>query len=183
MTTNSSPIISETDKNQENRTDVKAPIPFKPRFIEAAVWKRANYYSCIQKTLQYLAGSYNNPIRLSKVAAVACMEKTTFSRTFRQKTGITLHTFIQAYRISQAVNRMEASDCSITEIAFETGFNSLDTFERTFKKIAGITPSQYRLEIRRRNGLLAEMPMTAASKPNSAENSPISRERAVITRT
>jgi AraC-like DNA-binding protein len=179
MTTNSGSVLPKIDEH-EIHMEREILIPFKPRFIEADVWKRANYYSCIRKALQYLASYYDNPICLSKVAAVACMEKTTFSRTFRQKTGVTLHTFIQAYRVSQAVIRMEASDCSITEIAFETGFNSLDTFERTFKKIAGITPSRYRLEIRRRNGLLVEMTMAAASKPNNAESLPIPKEQSVI---
>lgn len=135
----------------------------KPQFIEMNVWKRANYYSCTRKVLEYLEESFDKPIRLSNMAAIACMEKTTFSRAFRQRTGITLHEFVQAYRISQAVARMETSDCSITEVAFNTGFRNLDTFARVFKKIARATPSQYRLEIRRRNGLVVSTPMETAS--------------------
>jgi len=91
------------------------------------------------------------------------MERTTFSKAFKRKTGITFHEFVRAYRVSQAVSKMEQSDCSITEIAFSMGFNSLDTFERAFKKVTGTTPSQYRLEVLRTNGLMGGPPTRAAS--------------------
>jgi len=155
--------ISSNDMKYKVVAEEEWPACNQPRFIEMDVWKRANYYSCTRKVLKYLEGSFDKPIRLPKMAAIACMEKTTFSRAFRQRTGITFHEFVQAYRISQAVARMETSDCSITEVAFNTGFSNLDTFARVFKKIARTTPSQYRLEIRRRNGLMVNTPMEAAS--------------------
>jgi two-component system response regulator YesN len=122
----------------------------KPKFIEMKTWQRVQYYSCTRKAVDYLQKSFSMPIGLQDIAGIACMEKTSFSRAFKQKTGITLRDFIQAYRISLAVTRIEESDCSITEVAFSVGFSSLDTFERVFKKIAGTTPSRYRMEILRK---------------------------------
>ncbi len=126
-----------------------------PKFIGADVWKRAQYYLSIRKSLEYLEKSFGESVGLTQMAMTACMEKTAFSRAFRRKTGITVHEFIQAYRVSQAAASIETSDRSITDIAFSVGFSSLDTFERVFKRVAGATPRSYRLEVLRANGLTA----------------------------
>jgi transcriptional regulator GlxA family with amidase domain len=157
------PAIPEITERKDSSVEEPLALGDRPRFIEMDVWKRAHYYSCTRKAVECLKRRFDKPIGLLELAEVACMEKTTFSKAFRQKTGITLHEFIQAYRVSQAASKMETSDYSITEIAFSTGFGSLDTFGRVFKKVARSTPSQYRLEIRRRNGLMPELPIKVAS--------------------
>ncbi len=124
------------------------------QFIESMVWKRATYYSCTSKAVNYLQHHIDRPLGLGDLASIACMEKTTFSRTFKNKTGMRLHAFTQAYRISQAVVHMEKTDSSITEIAFSVGFGSLDTFERVFKKVVGATPSAYKFQMLLSNGLI-----------------------------
>jgi AraC-like DNA-binding protein len=125
-----------------------------PQFIESIVWKRATYFSCTSKAVDHLQRYIDRPLGLDDLASIACMERTTFSKAFRNKTGMTLHAFIQAYRVSQAVVHMEKADSSITEIAFSVGFGSLDTFERVFKKVVGATPSAYRFQMRLNNGLI-----------------------------
>lgn len=47
-------------------------------------------------------------------------------------------------RVTRAIERMVSSDYSLTEIAFAVGFNNLVTFERTFRKVMGASPSSYR---------------------------------------
>jgi AraC-like DNA-binding protein len=125
----------------------------RPSFIDDDVWKRAHYYSSTRKAVEHLKLSFDRHTGLDELADIAAMERTTFSKTFRQRTGMALHRFVQAYRVSHAVLKMEMSDYSITEIAFSTGFVSLDTFARTFKNITGSTPSKYRLALRIRNRL------------------------------
>jgi len=124
-----------------------------PKFIGADVWRRAHYYLSIRKTVQYLERSFGESIGLTQMAMTAGMEKTAFSRAFKHKTGVTVHEFIQAYRVSEAATRMEISDCSITDVAFSVGFSNLDTFERAFKRIAWDYPRNYRLEVLRTNCL------------------------------
>lgn len=126
----------------------------KPAFVETNVWKRVKYYSCTRKALEYLEKSIDTHVDMNEMAAMACMERTAFSKAFRHKTGITPYQFVQAYRVSLAAARMEISDDSITEIAFSVGFGSLDAFGRVFKKVVGITPSQYRRELLEENGVI-----------------------------
>jgi AraC-like DNA-binding protein len=149
----------------------------RPRFIEDDVWRRVQYYSCTRKVLRHLEQVVDRPIGLREMAAIACMEKTTFSKAFKRKTGITLHEFVRAYRISQAVTKMEQSDYSITEITFSIGYSSLDTFERSFKAVTGITPTAYRSAVRRRNGLTPDPPQNGDVLSSAGENAPTIAER------
>jgi AraC-like DNA-binding protein len=125
-----------------------------PPFMGDEVWKKANYFSCSRKVIGYLEKHFDTPIDLGKMAEVACMEKHAFSKSFKRKTGITPHKFVQFYRVGQATIRMETSDDSITEVALGVGFNSLETFERVFKGVTGSSPSSYRLNALRQNGIL-----------------------------
>jgi AraC-like DNA-binding protein len=126
-----------------------------PLFINTNVWRRAKYYSCTRKAVEYLERFFDTPVGLNQLAQTACMERTSFSKAFKRRTGMTLHEFVQAYRVSCAAETMAMSDSSITDIAFKVGFSSLDTFDRAFKRVTGLTPSQYRHEILRENGLVS----------------------------
>jgi AraC-like DNA-binding protein len=81
------------------------------------------------------------------------MEKTAFSRFFTRTVGITFHDFVQQWRVAVAVDRMMTTDNSLTEIAFATGFQSMITFERAFKKLTGMPPSEFRRDLLCREGI------------------------------
>lgn len=125
-----------------------------PKLIPVAIWNRATYSVRIRAIIEFLREHLDEPFVLRKMAQVACMEKTSLSRMFKRKTGVTLREFLHVYRISRAVELMQLSDSSVTQIAFEVGFNSVGTFERAFRKTLGVTPSAYRTEILRRRELL-----------------------------
>ena len=147
-----------------------------PAFIPLQAWKRAFYFSCTRRAVEYLQEHFDSHLNLAILAEVACMERTAFSKSFKRKTGTSFRQFLQAYRISQATEIMNRSDYSITEIAYAVGFGTLSTFERAFRKTVGTTPSQYRAEVMRNNGLLlltttegiaADVATTCASKRQS----------------
>jgi AraC-like DNA-binding protein len=135
-----------------------------PRFIESDVWRKAIYFCTSRKAIQHLEGHLDEPNDLNTIASVAGMERTAFSKSFKRKTGITFHKFVQAYRVSMAVDKMQQSDESITSIAFELGFNSVATFERAFKKVTGQTPSGYRAQLIQRMGLAAHLCNSSANR-------------------
>ncbi|HEX5483690.1 MAG TPA: AraC family transcriptional regulator [Terriglobia bacterium] len=115
-----------------------------PLFIGTDVWNKAHYFSRVHRVVEYLAEHFAEPIDLQTVASVACMERTAFSKSFKQKVGITFREFLQAYRISKAVAMIANSDNPLVQIAFDVGFNNVATFDRVFKKLASDTPSHYR---------------------------------------
>lgn len=69
---------------------------------------------------------------------------------------------INTYRMEEAKRRLSAEDSAITVIAFEVGFNSIASFNRVFKELAGISPSEYR------NKNKAIVSGAAASPPQAA---------------
>ena len=94
--------------------------------------------------LDYLDEHYSEDITLEKVADVAGFSKFHFSRLFKQCSGYNFYDYICYRRIKAAEMLLLKPGSSITEVALQSGFSSLSTFNRTFKKIKGCTPSEYR---------------------------------------
>jgi AraC-like DNA-binding protein len=65
-------------------------------------------------------------------------------RVFRRHTGMSMLTYVQRQRINAAMVRLRSSTESVLSIALGCGFNDPSFFSRTFRAIAGITPSDYR---------------------------------------
>jgi AraC-like DNA-binding protein len=90
---------------------------------------------------------YLNPLlKLEHVAAMLGIAERAVSNLLNQHIGKNFNDFINGYRIRAAQKMLTDpafSHYTIAAIGFESGFNSLATFQRCFKQLAGITPSQY----------------------------------------
>ena len=100
----------------------------------------------IEKALVYINENITEKIELSTLAKIANMGKTNFSITFKKVTGMTVWEYILNTRIELAANYLiEKKDkYNITEIAFMSGFNNSAHFNKTFKKLKGKTPSDFK---------------------------------------
>ncbi len=97
----------------------------------------------LTKVIQFLNTSYQNKIELEKVADIANLHPAAFCRFFREKTGKSLSEYVNDMRISYACRLLIERKLSISQISFESGFNNLSNFNRTFKKHTGYTPTNY----------------------------------------
>ena len=97
-----------------------------------------------QKVFSYLAENYTENISLSQMAKTLGYNEKYLSHTLHNLTGIHFRRFVSFYRINRA-KKLLADDRSmnISEIAANCGFNALNTFNREFKTIVGMTPSAY----------------------------------------
>lgn len=86
---------------------------------------------------------YQGKIALEEVAQICNLTKPAFCRYFKKTTGSTFVAFLNQYRISQA-KRLLLLGKNVSETCFESGFESLSYFNRTFKKITGDNPSEYK---------------------------------------
>jgi transcriptional regulator GlxA family with amidase domain len=89
------------------------------------------------------------------VADRANLSTRTLSRRFEAETGRGVLDWIAARRIEHARALLEDTDLTVTDIAFATGFGSLDTFRRQFVRLSGTTPREYRRTFRVDPGGLA----------------------------
>lgn len=93
---------------------------------------------------EYIGQHYMEPVSLEDLAAFAGFSKYHFSRIFKAYYQTSLPEYITSVRISKAKELLENPDLSIMDVAFQSGFLSLSSFNRTFKQRNNCTPSQFR---------------------------------------
>ena len=106
------------------------------------------YYARMQRVKHFVEEHYSEKISLQRAASLACMERTSFSRFFGNKVGISFTQWLTQVRISKAMDLMKKNNATISEITHEVGFSNLRTFQRAFKKLTDLTPSQFRNKVR-----------------------------------
>ncbi len=97
----------------------------------------------IDNVYKYVMNNFSQRIELSKVAEVANMSPTAFCRYFKSRTLKTFSAFLNEIRIGNACRLLQEKQLSISEIAYQSGFNFLANFHKQFKKQIGMTPLEY----------------------------------------
>jgi len=100
--------------------------------------------SRLDLVLGYLRKNKTGTVTLEEAAAVAKMSPKSFCRFFKANTGKTLVEYLHELRIGDACRLLLESDRTISEIAFECGFNNLSNFNRRFRDRKGMTPREFR---------------------------------------
>jgi transcriptional regulator GlxA family with amidase domain len=114
------------------------------------------------------AASHENwPVR--RLARVSGVSEAHFARSFRDAFGVPPHRYLLTRRVERATALLRETDAPITEIAFETGWNSLGTFGRIFRDITGESPGEFRAREREAGHQLGRVPtcyVSAAHRPD-----------------
>jgi AraC family transcriptional regulator len=96
------------------------------------------------QVLDYIHDHLHQELKLADLAALLNMSQFHFSHQFKQAMGITPYQYLLQQRIERAKELLKQSDRSITDIAFECGFNSHSHLSKQFRQLTGITPKAYR---------------------------------------
>ena len=107
------------------------------------------------------------PVR--RLAHVSGVSEAHFARSFKRAFGVPPHRYLLTRRIERATTLLRDTDLPITEIAFQTGWESLGTFGRTFRDITGENPSVIRERRQAAGHPLALVPacfVSAADRPD-----------------
>ena len=105
---------------------------------------------------------------VQRLARASGVSDAHFARSFKQAFGLPPHRYLLTRRIERATALLRDTELSITEIAFETGWESLGTFGRTFRDITGDSPRAVRARARAAAQGLASVPgciVSAAHRP------------------
>jgi AraC-like DNA-binding protein/ligand-binding sensor protein len=98
----------------------------------------------IKRAKEYVASHLSDRIKLGKIARVLNVSPFHFCRTFKQATGQTFVEYLSRVRVHRAKMLLRSNGLRISEIAYEIGFQTLTHFNRTFRKLAGCSPTEYR---------------------------------------
>lgn len=110
-----------------------------------------DYQKRIHHVMQYIENNLDEKISLEDLAFVGCFSPYHFHRIFRGIVGETVMSYIRRLRLERAARSLQYSNDSITEIAFNAGYESLEAFIRGFAKEFYESPSRYRKKSKTKN--------------------------------
>lgn len=102
----------------------------------------------IDKIFEFTISSFRRSVSLGEVANIANMSVPAFCNYFKKCTKKTYINFLNEVRIGYACRILASTDRSVNQVCFESGFQSLQNFNKQFFKLKQITPSGYRKKIR-----------------------------------
>jgi len=107
-------------------------------------WDAFRYYTPLNRILAHWSKNPGAPISVAEAAELAAMTRAYFSRFFHEKTGVTFKYWIDFMRVRHAASMIHATDLTIIQLGEGCGFRDVTTFTRTFKRITGHTPLQFK---------------------------------------
>ncbi len=91
--------------------------------------------------------NFNHVITLQLIAKIANMTTNAFCKYFKQRTNKTYFQLLSEVRIEYACKLLaKRKDIAVSEIALQSGFQNISNFNRKFKLVKKMTPSEYKNE-------------------------------------
>ncbi|MGD8190920.1 AraC family transcriptional regulator [Brevibacillus ginsengisoli] len=104
----------------------------------------ADYYQQIQRVIDYVEEQLMEELSLRDLAKVAGFSDYHFHKVFVAIMGTPVMDYVRKRRLANAAYQLSHSNIRILDIAFDHGFQSVETFIRAFKRLFDVTPSEYR---------------------------------------
>lgn len=98
----------------------------------------------IREAIHYFKANYQDKSLLSAFCEKHHYSLQYISRRFKEETGLTTLEYLQKIRIEKACALLAGSKHTIREVAHQTGYDDIKFFNRVFRKLVGMTPSEYR---------------------------------------
>ena len=89
----------------------------------------------------------NSELTIDDFAAHLCLSRSIFYRKLKTIVGVTPVDFVREMRIKRAAQLIESTDYTFSQIAYMTGFTDPKYFSRCFKKVKGVSPSDYKSQL------------------------------------
>lgn len=100
----------------------------------------------VTQVQDYIDGHFYENLKIAELAEIFFMSKYYLSHLFRQTTGYTVKEYLTLTRLAHARLLLTTTQLKINEVCFESGFNDVNSFIRSFRDAYGCTPLTYRKE-------------------------------------
>jgi AraC-like DNA-binding protein len=100
---------------------------------------------------QYVIQKFPDKIHLEEIASLVNLTPPSFCRFFKTRTTKVFSAFVNEVRVGNACKMLIENKHNISHVCYLSGFNYLSNFNRQFKKIKGVTPSEYQRKYKNHN--------------------------------
>jgi len=122
---------------EASRTSEASPSP-------VLVVKKGDKSKYVVIAMEYICEHYNDPdISVGAIAAYLGLSEGHLSHTFKKETDYTLLNYLTRYRIHKAMELLRDCRVKVYEVAERVGYRDITHFSATFKKLTGMSPSEY----------------------------------------
>lgn len=97
----------------------------------------------VQRMQDYIAEHINEEVNMAQLARVSLYSPWHSYRLFREHTGLTVAEYIRRLRLSKSAQRLKCGEGKVTQLAFDSGFGSVDGYQRAFRREFGCNPAEY----------------------------------------
>lgn len=98
----------------------------------------------INKAIEFIQNNYHNSIKVTDIANYICLNRSYLTSIFQSNLNMSPQKFLMKFRITKAAELLYNTDLPIANIAYSCGYSDPLAFSKTFKKIKGVSPKQYR---------------------------------------
>jgi AraC-like DNA-binding protein len=103
----------------------------------------------MQKALKYILQNFQKNIIIKDLLTITNMSNTSFYAAFKKTYRMPFKDYLLNIRVGYACKLLTDESQNISGIAYDSGFGNISNFNRQFKKIKGVTPSQFQEQIRK----------------------------------
>ncbi|GAA5222474.1 AraC family transcriptional regulator [Membranihabitans marinus] len=98
----------------------------------------------VNKIYEFVLKNFMHSISVTEAANIVNMTKTSFCRFFKERTNKSFIQYVNEIRIGYACKLLLEGELSISQVAFDSGFENISYFNRQFKQLKDYTPTEYR---------------------------------------
>ena len=114
-----------------------------------AVEVDAQHASRVQQVYTFVSEHFQREISLDEIAQQVNMTVPAFCRFFKKLTQKTFTQFVNEVRIAHACRLLSEDHLGIATISFDSGFNNLSHFNKQFRLITGVSPREFRSNLKK----------------------------------
>lgn len=97
----------------------------------------------VQKMQDYIAAHQDEEINLKALSDAACYSPWYCYRIFKELTGLSVSDYVRRLKLTGAARRLKDTDAKVIDVALDSGFESVDGFQRAFYREFGVNPGTY----------------------------------------
>lgn len=106
--------------------------------------QKAHQDEVVLKAQEFIEQNFSDKITIDKLSQQVNVGRRTLERRFKRATSNTIAEYMQRVKMEAAKKELEAGVKTVSEVMYDVGYVDVKAFRDVFKKVAGISPIEYR---------------------------------------